>query len=207
MARPRSDIEPRIVNAARARFLASGVDGASLRQIARDAGTNIGMIYYYFPTKDDLFLGVVEEIYVQLLADLEKALDPSLPVADRIRRLSVRISELSDTEVEVVRLVIREALASSTRLERLLERFQRGHLPLMFRTIADGIARGELETRWHPMLLTVATFALCGAPHMVRRAVGERVPYSEVPIGEELAKQLVEILFNGIGKKPHGASA
>src|SRR4029077_6434218 len=56
MARPRSDIQPRIVRAARERFLAEGVDGASLRTIASDAGTNVGMVFYYFPTKDDLFL-------------------------------------------------------------------------------------------------------------------------------------------------------
>ena len=37
MARPRSDIQPRIVEAARYRFLRAGVDGASLREIAKDA--------------------------------------------------------------------------------------------------------------------------------------------------------------------------
>jgi AcrR family transcriptional regulator len=44
MARPASDIQKRIFVAARARFLSEGVDGASLRQIAKDAGTNIGMV-------------------------------------------------------------------------------------------------------------------------------------------------------------------
>lgn len=202
MARPRSDIEPRLIEAARRRFLATGVDGASLRQIARDAGTNIGMIYYYFPTKDDLFFGVVEEVYSKLLADLEQVLDPNEPVAERIRRMSIRISQLSDTELEVVRLVVREAIASSSRLDRLIERFKRGHLPLVLRTIVDGISRGELDGSRHPMLLLVSTFALCGAPHLVRRVVGERVPFNDVPIGEPLANQLVEILFSGIGKKP-----
>ena len=75
MPRPKSDIDARIVAAARARFLLEGVDGASLRSIATDAGTNVGMIYYYFPTKDDLFLGVVEDIYAGLLDDLAQALD------------------------------------------------------------------------------------------------------------------------------------
>jgi hypothetical protein len=36
MGSPRTDIQPRIVRAARARFLAEGVDGASLRTIAAD---------------------------------------------------------------------------------------------------------------------------------------------------------------------------
>ena len=58
MGRTPSDIAPRIVHAARRRFLSDGVEGASLRAIARDARTSIGMIYYYYPAKDDLFLAV-----------------------------------------------------------------------------------------------------------------------------------------------------
>ena len=41
MARPRSDIEPRIVHAARERFLHEGVDGASLRTIASNARRSV----------------------------------------------------------------------------------------------------------------------------------------------------------------------
>ena len=74
MPRPRSDLAPRILAAARTRILHEGVDGASLRQIAADAGTTIGMIYYYFPTKDDVFLAVVEDVYEKLLVDVERAL-------------------------------------------------------------------------------------------------------------------------------------
>src|SRR5262249_27779376 len=67
MPRPRTDIRVRILHAARARFAAKGVDGSSLRSIAADARTSIGMIYYYFPSKDALFLAVVEEVYGNLL--------------------------------------------------------------------------------------------------------------------------------------------
>src|SRR6185436_7484979 len=119
MARPRSDIRIRIQHAARKRFLAEGVDGASLRRIAKDARTSIGMIYYYYPTKDDLFLAVVEEVYSVVLADLLSALDPALPVEERIRRLYRRIGAVTSDEVLVIRLVLREALVSSKRLDRI----------------------------------------------------------------------------------------
>ena len=68
MARPRSDIQPRIVRS-RARALPRrGGRRRVAAQIARDAETNIGMVAYYFPTKDDLFLAVVEEVYAKLVA-------------------------------------------------------------------------------------------------------------------------------------------
>src|SRR5580700_2287922 len=113
MARPRTDIQPRIVRAARARFLAEGVDGASLRTIASDAGTNVGMVFYYFPTKDDLFLAVVEEVYAKLLDDIGAALAGDDPVRDRLARVFARIGGSSDEKLQVVRLVVRESLLSS----------------------------------------------------------------------------------------------
>jgi AcrR family transcriptional regulator len=198
MARPKSDIEPRILHAARARFLFEGVDGASLRAIAKDASTSIGMVYYYFPTKDDLFLAVVEEVYERVLADLVVALAPEHSVRERIRRLYERIGRLSDEELLVLRLVVREALISSTRLERILSRFERGHLPLVFRTISDGMADGTLDAKRHPLLLAGALVGMGGAPQVLRRVLGDRFPALG---GDGVAEQLVDLLLNGAASR------
>lgn len=197
MARPKSDIQSRIVDAARTRFLADGVDGASLRRIARGAKTSIGMIYYYYPTKDDLFLAVVEGIYVGLLVDMEAALTADAPVRERIRRLFVRIGSLSEVELSVVKLIVREALVSSVRLERLALRFQRGHLPLLLATIRDGFASGAVNPALHPALAFMAMLSLGVTPQVVRR-LGVKLPLPGVPEGEDLSNDLVELLFHGI---------
>ncbi len=70
MPRPRSDIRERFVDVALEQFWAQGVDGASLRNIAAHAKTSIGMVYYYFTTKDELFLAVVESGYTGVLERL-----------------------------------------------------------------------------------------------------------------------------------------
>lgn len=197
MARPKSDIDIRILHAARARFLVEGVDGASLRAIAKDARTSIGMVYYYFPTKDDLFLAVVEEVYERVLADFVVALAPEKPVRERIRNLYERIGRFDEDERLVLKLVVREALVSSSRLERLLARFQRGHLPLVFRVIQDGIADGALDARLHPILLAGTLLGVGAAPQVLRRLLGSRLP--GLPEGGAVADQLVDVLFDGVG--------
>ena len=198
MARPRSDIRPRILRAARARFLADGVDGASLRTIARSARTNIGMIFYYFPTKDDLFLAVVEEVYVALLGDLEAALDRGAPVGERIRRLYERLGALTDDESQVVRLVVREALASPRRLDRLVRRFQRGHLPLLVGLVEEGVAAGLFRDDLSPGVLVAALGALGGPAQLVLAALDGRLP-GKVPRAAGRAAPLVDVLLHGIG--------
>jgi AcrR family transcriptional regulator len=204
MPRPRSDIQPRIVHAAREQFSKEGVDGASLRTIARRAKTSIGMIYYYFPTKDDLFFAVVEEIYTGLLADMTRALEPDAPIKERLRRLYVRVGAVSDVELSIVRLVVREVLVSSTRLDRLVQRFLRGHIPLVLSTIADGIRDGSLEGGVHPAILLMCTFGVGAIPQLMRRVADKHLPLVDVPKGEALSNQLIEVLFRGIGGREAG---
>jgi AcrR family transcriptional regulator len=208
MARRRSDIEPRIVRAARARFLIEGVDGASLRAIASDARTNIGMIYYYFKTKDDLFFAVVEETYSRLLDDLTRACDPALPAKERMRGVYRRIGAIDADESEVVRLVIREVLVSSQRLRRLIARFQRGHLALVMKTLVDGIGDGSIRDDLPPLILLAVAIAVGAIPQFMLNHVMPRIPG---PRGDALADLLVEVLWLAIspgqraavGRRPH----
>ncbi len=198
MARPRSDIAPRILAAARARFFTDGVDGASLRGIAKDARTSIGMVYYYFPTKDDLFLAVVEEVYGKLLDDLARALAPDAPVAERLQRMYERFGDATEVELLTLRMLAREALVSSKRLERVLERFTKGHIPLVLSLLADGVANGELAKDVPPIVMMMAVMSLAILPQVVRRMVGGFPPFLGVPDGTTLARALSGVLMHGL---------
>jgi AcrR family transcriptional regulator len=201
MPRPRSDIEPRLVAAARKRFTSDGVDGASLRAIAADAGTSIGMVYYYFPTKDELFLAVVEEVYQKLLADLERALEPKLPVRERLEQLFLRLGRLSDEEITMIQLVVREVLVSSSRLDRLIERFKRGHVAMIVKTVMDGMADGTFNRSLHPVVVALSTVVLAAPPQLIRRFAAERLPIPGTPSGEDFSRELVKVLFEGVGAR------
>lgn len=198
MPRPRSDIAPRILKAARARFLSDGVDGASLRSIASDAHTSIGMVYYYFATKDELFFAVVEELYVKLLEDLEAAIAPDVPVRERLERVFGRIARLEDEELLILRLVVREMLTSNTRFERLRARFQAGHIPLVARLVADGFTTGAFDPKLHPMVAMLSVAGMGVLPQLIRRVLGSALPFPGAPAGQELSKLLVATLFAGV---------
>jgi AcrR family transcriptional regulator len=198
MARPKSDIEPRILRAARDRFQSEGVDAASLRSIAHDAGTSIGMVYYYFPTKDDLFFAVVDEVYDALLRDIEAAIAPDVAVPQRLERLYGRISRLSVDELMVMRLVAREALASSERFDKLFKRFQTGHIALIARLALDGYASGTFNSKLHPVVTMLSIAGLGILPQIVRRVAGERLPFPDAPAGEDLARQLVGLTLSAL---------
>lgn len=204
MPRARSDIDTRVVVAARRRFLAEGVDGASLRSVAQDAGTNVGMIYYYFPTKDDLFLAVVESAYARLLDDLTGLLAPERPVRDRLRSVYHRIADMSDDEFDMIRIVFREAMISSVRLRKLFARFTAGHVPLLLRTLQDGLADGTLSRAVPLPALVAAIAATVIFPQVARRRIGDELPMlaAMIPGPRALADALFDVVMHGVEQRP-----
>ncbi len=67
-----------ILNTAKRHFLRDGLDGASLRNIVKDAGLTTGAFYKYFPTKESMFDALIDpyveqiyQIYDDVLAEFE----------------------------------------------------------------------------------------------------------------------------------------
>jgi TetR/AcrR family transcriptional regulator, fatty acid metabolism regulator protein len=207
MARPRTDIEPRIVSAAAVRFAESGVEAASLRSIAKDAGTSIGMVYYYFPTKDDLFFAVVEEVYAALLDDLTRAIQTPGNFEERVRALYGRIGALKPNEKPILRLVALEAISGSPRFSRLIDRFKRGHIALMFQLVAEGVQSGTFRQDVEPFAVVASMVAIGTMPQVFLQVGGPHLPVVPKVPNETIIAQLVEVLFRGIGRRANDDSS
>jgi AcrR family transcriptional regulator len=209
VARPASDIQQRILMAARERFLTEGVDGASLRQIAKDAGTNIGMVYYYYETKDELFLAIIQDVYSKLLSDLERILRTATSAELQFAGIYQRFSQLSPEEYAVIRLLLREALVSSHRLTEVGQLFLHGHIPLLLDSISSGVQAQKLRDDTPPVLLMAASLILGIMPQLMRRMVQQAHPALDalLPTPDEIAHVMSDLLFRGIARQPHAPAA
>jgi AcrR family transcriptional regulator len=57
------ETKEKILHTARAMFASKGYEGASVRQIASEAGVNIAAVNYHFTSKEKLFLQVIEMVF------------------------------------------------------------------------------------------------------------------------------------------------
>lgn len=202
MPRPRGDVRERLLAAARERFLSDGVDGASLRKIAADAGSNVGMIHYYFGSKEALFLEVVEDRYGALLDEFAATLGTGEPILARFERLSVRVGTLSEREADVLRLVARELLTPSERRRSLLQRFERGHVAIASRALEGARSDGQLRTDLPLSVTLIAAFATMLLPQAVGRLFPARErpgALRDLPPPEALAAAMRSVLEAGLG--------
>lgn len=76
-----------IKDTARRILVADGVDGLSLRAIAREMGMTAPALYRYFPSREDLVVNLIAQLYDELADTMEAARDAEAP-DDTPNRLS-----------------------------------------------------------------------------------------------------------------------
>jgi AcrR family transcriptional regulator len=153
MARPSSDIRDRILEAARSQFASSGVDGASLRQIAKEAGTGAAMVSYHFESKDGLFRAAVDSVYDGFLSDLQSLAESESAPLPRLKLLLGRMSRINDDERRMIMTIVREATVQSDRLLWVLGRFLQGHGALLMAAMEEAMDAGDIRRAPMPMIL------------------------------------------------------
>jgi len=107
-----------ILNAAVMEFARLGMSGARVEEIGRRAGCNLRMIYYYFGSKEGLYLAVLEAAYGAIRrteATLE--LDTLAP-EEALRTLVSSTFDYYQKHPEFVRLVMNENIMDGVHMAR-----------------------------------------------------------------------------------------
>jgi len=64
------ETKEKILHTARALFASKGFEGASVRQIASEAGVNIAAVNYHFVSKEKLFIQVIDMVFSETSAHI-----------------------------------------------------------------------------------------------------------------------------------------
>lgn len=151
----------RILDAARTLFSKLGVDGANVEAIARAAHVNKRMIYYYFGSKADLYLTVLEETYANRRLH-DSVLDMNAGDPEQCIRRLVRASfRYCRDNPDYIKLLLAENLGGAKHLQRS-RKIKHLHSPLLENLGAlirrgqqDGVFRAHVDPLH--MYLTIAS--------------------------------------------------
>jgi TetR/AcrR family transcriptional regulator len=201
--RRRSEARPgEIVQAALDLFVEKGFSSTKMDEIAQRAGVTKGTVYLYFPSKDDLFRAVVEEMMGSNLESAERL------VAEHTGSSRELIAELirawwrvgGGTRVACLsKLITGEASNFPT-----LAQYYMDHVVLRARHIFEaalrrGMERGELRD-----VPLTATARLAIAP-LVHASIYQRSLLPFDPDGWDMERYLelhIELFLRGVAKEP-----
>jgi len=115
------DTERRIMEAAARVFMLKGRLGASMQDIADEAGINRTLLHYYFRNKEKLFDTIFERIMSKVLPDLVHALSSDLPFLEKIEYFAESYANLLNENPYLPVFVFQEI---SLNPDRLVKRFE-----------------------------------------------------------------------------------
>ena len=170
-----AEVRQRILDGADRAFRATGYRGTSMPAIAEASGVSVGLIYRYFPGKQELFLSVcqlrTEQQLDELAAMLARIPDPE----DRLRAALERfVQSLVDEGWGAIVVHAWAEADRNPRLRDLLTRLfeqQRGFAAMFIR---EAIARGEAapEVDVEAMAMAAALLLQGAIAHQAERGSG-----------------------------------
>src|SRR5215216_3967709 len=105
---PVEDVRDRIVAAALRCFAEKGYAGSSLREIAETARTTKPMIYYYFNSKEGLYISTLGDLLQQFADAIDRATDPDDPPIAKLRAFCDAYLRYFETQEPHIAFVVRE---------------------------------------------------------------------------------------------------
>ena len=170
-----------ILEGGRRAFIAGGFRGTSVPSIAAEAGVSVGLIYRYFPSKEELFL---ELCISGTPAELEELAEHLAPIDDPVERLTVAIDSYFDALLQAIGApLVLQALAAAPADERIRQALRRRGDDLRGFSAAfvrDAIVRGELPADADVDEIAAATTMLLDGALVAVAEQGEALDRDEV---------------------------
>lgn len=164
--------EAAILNAARQEFATKGYDGTSIRDIAEAAGVSLSALYYYYPSKYEALVALVQQAFDHYFSESGKVLE--VAGEDARDQLDGLVRHLVLYRVENAaqsRLLIREASKLQGE-EAVLVRKKQVESNDRFQAIIDlGVEQSHFATPF-PRDCVRAIISMCNAISMWYRPNG-----------------------------------
>jgi TetR/AcrR family transcriptional regulator len=195
---PKGDTRARIIEAAREAFSTMGFEGASLRSVAKEAGVQHQLATYYFKTKEELWMAVMDELATGFFARLGERIR-GLDGVDAPTKLRLVVREFvkySADYPQLHRLMTMEGRRESERLtwliKRHVSRFYSISTKLIREAQAIGVVRRGDPGQLHYCAIGIATSAFSLAPEY--KLVTGKDPFARSHI-EQIADLVCDFLF------------
>jgi TetR/AcrR family fatty acid metabolism transcriptional regulator len=150
MARPRTKEDGRreeIVRAALRLILKTGYNSVTLADIAEQVGVSKGLISYYFPKKDDVFVAVLEQIVERLTTDFQSFYSADAPAAVKLKMIFFNLFG-NEKRARRYYTVVIDYMAQAIRDRQVQDYTQliyASYRTYMERIVRDGVASGEFR--------------------------------------------------------------
>ena len=191
--------EKEIIEAARNRFAHYGFSKVTMEEIAADVEMGKASLYYYFPTKEDLFKSVIQKEQELFVKEIEALISKNLSSEKKLKDYVSKRLEYFQQLVNLGTLHVHSFVDIKIMFKELFQEFEQQELVLLHKIIEEGKENGEFDRKLTKEATKIFLHLLQGLRLRTIKSVNDnrmkKVNYKEL---KEDMLFFVEIFLKGI---------
>jgi TetR/AcrR family transcriptional regulator len=190
-----------IVEAAKERFAHYGFQKVTMEEIATDVELGKASLYYYFPTKEDLFKAVISLEQNELIDDIELLIQEKKPASQKLQEyVRLRMKFFQDL-INLGTLSFYNYSESKSVYQKLFKDLEETELDLLRKIINEGIKLKEFNPMFSEEVAVVFLHILQGLRCRILRKTKSNILTKKIQ--SNLQKEMniaTDIFIKGIKK-------
>jgi AcrR family transcriptional regulator len=163
-----------IIAAARDVFTRTGFAQSSVSDIAQAAGVSDGLLYRYFPNKQELLFEVLGEFYTKVITGTEQAIEIANDFESKLLALVQQHLQTFARDTDLCRLFIAEVRNFEDYVGSRIQQLNRRYASIFLRVFAAGVEQGIVSADIDLRLLR--DILLGGIEHWAWRHISMDLP-------------------------------
>ncbi len=134
-----------IINGARLLFEKFGLKKTTMEDIAKEVGKGKSSLYYYFPSKYEIFEAVVDQEMSELFSLAQRAVDKAPSAKEKLKAYTkVRLSKLNKLG-NLSQVVKNDLMDNMSVVMNIKRRHEIQQVNMIKKIISEGVERGEFK--------------------------------------------------------------
>ena len=186
------EVRERLLSGATGMFASKGYAAATVREIVERAGVTKPVLYYYFGSKEGIYLALMREPFGKFAALVEETVLEATSAKDRLSRLCLRAYDIFVENIDAARVMYSIYYgppqgAPFVDFDAYHHRFQEAVLQVL----REGIRDGEFRR----VNLPDAMWAVIGALNV---AMEVELCHPQQSLGRDGVRRVLELVLEGI---------
>jgi len=160
-----SNTEEKILEAAKAVFMAHGLYGARMQDIADKAGINKALLHYYFRNKEKLFDQVFEGALSKYFEQMQAFSETNLPIVERLFKYIDNIVDFLSEYPQMAMFIIKEISINPELFHEKVVHLKREKGVALIPMLQGGMDSGEIPSI-DPVIFMINLHSLCSYPFL-----------------------------------------
>jgi AcrR family transcriptional regulator len=200
------ETKERILEAALREFAGHGFSGARMEAIARAAGINKAMLFYYFSSKENLYRTVLFGVFSEIFSEIARIVSKPLTPAELLEKFPEIYIRFIARHPDLVRIMVFDLIHNPANVTAAMSEIVHERMALEKHPLLDWIPewhRQGLTSEADPLhfmmnIVALSIFSFVGKP-MVEAVSGIRVEDDEDFLRKRVAS-VVNVLRRGMLK-------